>query len=132
MIFCTICTFKFQLKVLDYESWNYRIINYVLSTYCKLNIRSKNSMFIFYQKTQNIYSHITLQIATLEFSRDRKSMSVLVTPTDPTVTQKCGLSHSEKMFVKGAPDFVLERCTHIRLTLSYLEVFVVRKLGKNF
>jgi len=55
------------------------------------------------------------KIATLEFSRDRKSMSVLVTPTDPTVTQKCGLSHSEKMFVKGAPDFVLERCTHIRV-----------------
>lgn len=70
------------------------------------------------------YNHDKLQIATLEFSRDRKSMSVLTTPTDPTVTQKCGLSHSEKMFVKGAPDFVLERCTHIRYLLPVVGIFI--------
>merc|ERR1712226_468955 len=41
---------------------------------------------------------------TLEFSRDRKSMSVYcVSPDGP------------KMFVKGAPEGVLERCTFIRV-----------------
>ncbi|XP_068021522.1 sarcoplasmic/endoplasmic reticulum calcium ATPase 3 isoform X1 [Melanerpes formicivorus] len=47
---------------------------------------------------------------TLEFSRDRKSMSVYCTPTGP--------SHSatgSKMFVKGAPESVIERCTHVRV-----------------
>ncbi|NXX45493.1 AT2A3 ATPase, partial [Tricholaema leucomelas] len=47
---------------------------------------------------------------TLEFSRDRKSMSVYCTPTRP--------GHSatgSKMFVKGAPESVIERCTHVRV-----------------
>ncbi|NXP73413.1 AT2A3 ATPase, partial [Ramphastos sulfuratus] len=47
---------------------------------------------------------------TLEFSRDRKSMSVYCTPTGP--------GHSaagSKMFVKGAPESVIERCTHVRV-----------------
>uniref|UniRef100_A0A8C8MLT6 Calcium-transporting ATPase n=1 Tax=Oncorhynchus tshawytscha TaxID=74940 RepID=A0A8C8MLT6_ONCTS len=45
---------------------------------------------------------------TLEFSRDRKSMSVYCTPNK---------AHSSigKMFVKGAPEGVLDRCTHIRV-----------------
>ncbi|GAA6103305.1 sarcoplasmic/endoplasmic reticulum calcium ATPase 1 isoform X1 [Tachysurus ichikawai] len=44
---------------------------------------------------------------TLEFSRDRKSMSVYCTPikTGP----------QSKMFVKGAPESVIERCTHVRV-----------------
>jgi Ca2+ transporting ATPase len=49
---------------------------------------------------------------TLEFSRDRKSMSAYVTSTgqgDTTGQQK------SKMFVKGAPESVVERCTHIRV-----------------
>ena len=49
---------------------------------------------------------------TLEFSRDRKSMSAYVT------TAAKGASGSGqpggKMFVKGAPESVIERCTHIR------------------
>jgi Ca2+ transporting ATPase len=45
---------------------------------------------------------------TLEFSRDRKSMSTYVTPT------KAGKVGS-KMFVKGAPEGVLGRCTHVRV-----------------
>jgi Ca2+ transporting ATPase len=49
---------------------------------------------------------------TLEFSRDRKSMSVFVS------TAAKGPSNSSqpsgKMFVKGAPESVIERCTHIR------------------
>uniref|UniRef100_A0A674N7R2 Calcium-transporting ATPase n=1 Tax=Takifugu rubripes TaxID=31033 RepID=A0A674N7R2_TAKRU len=43
---------------------------------------------------------------TLEFSRDRKSMSVYCTPKNRSMG---------KMFVKGAPEGVIERCTHVRL-----------------
>jgi len=43
---------------------------------------------------------------TLEFSRDRKSMSVYCVPRE---------GGEPKMFVKGAPEGVLSRCTHIRL-----------------
>nr|XP_025962980.1 sarcoplasmic/endoplasmic reticulum calcium ATPase 3 isoform X2 [Dromaius novaehollandiae] len=47
---------------------------------------------------------------TLEFSRDRKSMSVYCTPI--------GTGHNSagsKMFVKGAPESVIERCTYVRV-----------------
>ncbi|XP_030328407.1 sarcoplasmic/endoplasmic reticulum calcium ATPase 3 isoform X2 [Strigops habroptila] len=47
---------------------------------------------------------------TLEFSRDRKSMSVYCTPTGPGHN-----STGSKMFVKGAPESVIERCTHVRV-----------------
>jgi Ca2+ transporting ATPase len=50
---------------------------------------------------------------TLEFSRDRKSMSAYV-----TTASKAGGSNGQsttKMFVKGAPESVVERCTHIRV-----------------
>jgi len=43
---------------------------------------------------------------TLEFSRDRKSMSVMLSPT---------AGGPPKMFVKGAPEGVLDRCTHVRV-----------------
>ncbi|XP_058850664.1 sarcoplasmic/endoplasmic reticulum calcium ATPase 2 [Acipenser ruthenus] len=46
---------------------------------------------------------------TLEFSRDRKSMSVFCTPNKARTTTM------HKMFVKGAPEGVIERCTHIRV-----------------
>uniref|UniRef100_A0A8D3AWN3 Calcium-transporting ATPase n=1 Tax=Scophthalmus maximus TaxID=52904 RepID=A0A8D3AWN3_SCOMX len=50
---------------------------------------------------------------TLEFSRDRKSMSVFCS------SNKLNRSASgNKMFVKGAPESVLERCTHIRVSGS--------------
>ncbi|XP_043574754.1 sarcoplasmic/endoplasmic reticulum calcium ATPase 1 [Chiloscyllium plagiosum] len=45
---------------------------------------------------------------TLEFSRDRKSMSVYCSPT-----KTVGDSGS-KMFVKGAPEGIIERCNYIR------------------
>ncbi|NWI21245.1 AT2A3 ATPase, partial [Crypturellus soui] len=47
---------------------------------------------------------------TLEFSRDRKSMSVYCTPV--------GTGHNSagpKMFVKGAPESVIERCSYVRV-----------------
>lgn len=47
---------------------------------------------------------------TLEFSRDRKSMSVYCTPNKPTRS-----SVGNKMFVKGAPESVIDRCTYIRV-----------------
>ncbi|KAJ6113678.1 hypothetical protein N7523_006995 [Penicillium sp. IBT 18751x] len=40
--------------------------------------------------------------ATYEFSRDRKSMSVLV-----------GKGKEQKLLVKGAPESILERCSHV-------------------
>jgi len=43
---------------------------------------------------------------TLEFSRDRKSMSVFVTPKN---------GGSSKLYVKGASEAVIERCTHARV-----------------
>jgi Ca2+ transporting ATPase len=42
--------------------------------------------------------------ATYEFSRDRKSMSVLV-----------GGEKEQKLLVKGAPESILERCSHVLL-----------------
>jgi len=47
---------------------------------------------------------------TLEFSRDRKSMSSYCIPVKPTK-----LGPGPKQFVKGAPEGVLDRCTHVRV-----------------
>merc|ERR1711931_434115 len=44
---------------------------------------------------------------TLEFSRDRKSMSVYCTPTKG--------DGGAKMFVKGAPEGVIDRCAYVRI-----------------
>ncbi|QDZ25314.1 P-type cation-transporting ATPase [Chloropicon primus] len=45
--------------------------------------------------------------AILEFNRDRKSMSVLVADK-----QSKARKHKNELMVKGAPESVLERCTH--------------------
>ncbi|KAG8177359.1 hypothetical protein JTE90_028354 [Oedothorax gibbosus] len=50
---------------------------------------------------------------TLEFSRDRKSMSTYCLPVKTSI-----LGTGPKMFCKGAPESVLERCTHIRVGSS--------------
>ncbi|XP_050410087.1 sarcoplasmic/endoplasmic reticulum calcium ATPase 1 isoform X2 [Patella vulgata] len=47
---------------------------------------------------------------TLEFSRDRKSMSVFATPNKPT-----RIANGARMFCKGAPEGMLDRCTHVRI-----------------
>ncbi|XP_064424252.1 sarcoplasmic/endoplasmic reticulum calcium ATPase 2 isoform X1 [Latimeria chalumnae] len=46
---------------------------------------------------------------TLEFSRDRKSMSVYCTPNKPSRTS------AAKMFLKGAPEGLIDRCTYVRI-----------------
>lgn len=50
----------------------------------------------------------------MEFSRDRKSMSVYCS-TSTGRTTRSSEHLSSKMFVKGAPESVLERCTKIRV-----------------
>ncbi|KAL2260661.1 hypothetical protein VTK26DRAFT_5264 [Humicola hyalothermophila] len=58
------------------------------------------------------------RLATYEFSRDRKSMSVLVqNGTD------------QKLFVKGAPESIIERCTHVLLGRDGKKVPLNRKLA---
>ncbi|XP_069082788.1 sarcoplasmic/endoplasmic reticulum calcium ATPase 3 isoform X1 [Pleurodeles waltl] len=47
---------------------------------------------------------------TLEFSRDRKSMSVYCSPISAS-----SMSSGNKMFVKGAPESVIERCNYVRV-----------------
>ena len=46
--------------------------------------------------------------ATLEFNRDRKSMSVLA-------SQWSNSSRGNRLLVKGAPNLLLERCTHAKM-----------------
>uniref|UniRef100_T1IJU5 Calcium-transporting ATPase n=1 Tax=Strigamia maritima TaxID=126957 RepID=T1IJU5_STRMM len=50
---------------------------------------------------------------TLEFSRDRKSMSSYCVPTKPS-----RIGNGPKMFCKGAPEGILDRCTHVRVGSS--------------
>jgi len=49
------------------------------------------------------YEDIAPKLATYEFSRDRKSMSVLVE----------GPGKKQRLLVKGAPETILERCSHV-------------------
>lgn len=48
-----------------------------------------------------LYEQKFPRLATFEFSRDRKSMSVLIQAGD-----------QKKLLVKGAPESIIERCTH--------------------
>jgi len=66
------------------------------------------------------YEEATPKLRTFEFSRDRKSMSVLVQDTDK----------SKKLLVKGAPESVLERCTHCLIGSGGKRVEMNKKLGK--
>ena len=53
-----------------------------------------------------LYAASFTKLATLEFSRTRKSMSVLCRHTR---------SGKNLLFVKGAPESLLPRCSHLRL-----------------
>ena len=52
---------------------------------------------------------------TMEFSRDRKSMSVYCVPIPPKTAQPDPPAPTPKLFVKGAPESILDRCTHARV-----------------
>lgn len=54
------------------------------------------------QRASEYYESLWEKLATFEFSRDRKSMSVLV---------KQG--SQKQLFVKGAPESIIERCSHV-------------------
>lgn len=60
-------------------------------------------LFLFFMSPWIIVGkHYTLQLSVLEFSRDRKMMSVL-----------CSRKQMEIMFSKGAPESIISRCTSI-------------------
>ena len=58
------------------------------------------------------------RLATYEFSRDRKSMSVLV-----------GRGKQQSLLVKGAPESILERCTNVLLGAKGRSVPLDRRLS---
>lgn len=58
-------------------------------------------------------------IATYEFSRDRKSMSVLV-----------GNRSQQRLLVKGAPESIIERCTHTLVGANGKRVPMSKKLSE--
>ncbi|XP_032803350.1 sarcoplasmic/endoplasmic reticulum calcium ATPase 2 isoform X1 [Petromyzon marinus] len=63
----------------------------------------------------NVIKQLMKKEFTLEFSRDRKSMSVYCTPVKPSRS-----SVGNKMFVKGAPEGVIDRCSHVRVGTTKL------------
>jgi Ca2+ transporting ATPase len=64
------------------------------------------------------YEKMYKRLATYEFSRDRKSMSVLVQN-----------GKEPKLLVKGAPESIIERCTHTLLGSRGKKVPLNRKLA---
>ena len=61
------------------------------------------------------------KVATLEFIRDRKSMSVLVRDSK---------DKSNKLYVKGAPEAILERCVSVMLPDGRVETLTAAKKKK--
>uniref|UniRef100_A0AAV1THB0 P-type Ca(2+) transporter n=1 Tax=Peronospora matthiolae TaxID=2874970 RepID=A0AAV1THB0_9STRA len=57
------------------------------------------------------------KLAVLEFSRDRKSMSVLCTKSGVLVHRatRSSASNQNMLLVKGAPEGLIDRCTHVEL-----------------
>ncbi|KAF9357721.1 hypothetical protein BGX26_003240 [Mortierella sp. AD094] len=65
------------------------------------------------------------RLATLDFTRDRKSMSVLVAKTTvgrPATRSGATGAKSATLLVKGAPESILERCTTVRLSADGADV----------
>ena len=55
----------------------------------------------------------------MEFSRDRKSMSVYCTPSGRALRSQ---ESNAKLFVKGAPEGILERCKFVRVGKETVEM----------
>ena len=63
------------------------------------------------------------KMATLEFDRDRKSMSVIAAAAQPASSTASGVttrsssknsaSNSNVLFVKGAAEYMLKRCSKV-------------------
>jgi Ca2+ transporting ATPase len=70
-------------------------------------------------KSSSWYERRAPRLATYEFSRDRKSMSVLV-----------GDKNSQRLLVKGAPEAIIERCTHAVLGANGKKVKLTKKLSE--
>ncbi|KAF9114334.1 hypothetical protein BGX27_011154 [Mortierella sp. AM989] len=71
------------------------------------------------------YAERYARLATLDFTRDRKSMSVLVAKTAvgrPATRSGATGAKSASLLVKGAPESILERCTSIRLSADGIDV----------
>jgi Ca2+ transporting ATPase len=64
------------------------------------------------------YERRAPRLATYEFSRDRKSMSVLV-----------GDKTQQKLLVKGAPEAIIDRCTHTLVGANGKKVAMSKKLS---
>ncbi|KAJ3311073.1 hypothetical protein HDV04_004387 [Boothiomyces sp. JEL0838] len=78
----------------------------------KLSVKEKADRSGFVNNyINNIYTRLNL----FEFSRDRKSMSVLVEKAGSSKTRSRGQA-KQLLYVKGAPESILERCSFIRLS----------------
>lgn len=64
------------------------------------------------------YEQRAPRAATYEFSRDRKSMSVLV-----------GSGNSQRLLVKGAPESIIDRCSHVLVGKNGKKVPLTEKLN---
>jgi len=69
----------------------------------------------------NYWERDIKKFATLEFIRDRKSMSVLVRENS---------SKTNHLYVKGAPEAILERCTSVMLPDGKMETLTAAKRKK--
>lgn len=67
-------------------------------------------------RASQYYEDLNPLVATYEFSRDRKSMSVLVGPES-----------RQRLLVKGAPESLIERCNHILVGSKGKKVPLERK-----
>lgn len=67
-------------------------------------------------RASQYYEDLNPLVATYEFSRDRKSMSVLVGPES-----------RQRLLVKGAPESIIERCNHILVGSKGKKVPLERK-----
>ncbi|KAI9290256.1 SERCA-type calcium-translocating P-type ATPase [Umbelopsis sp. AD052] len=61
------------------------------------------------------------RLATLEFTRERKSMSVVVSSEANRITRS-GAGTQTSLLVKGAPESILDRCSFVRLSSASNDV----------